>query len=401
MITAAVFATLRPAAAAATQKDADSDKPQDMASAQRNIKERLVALETDLTADRVSSVIEGAPGFNLTEEPASGAAVTKKGYYSGVRDSHADENDLNLAAEAASSHADTSDAGLVRPEPAEATCAAQECGSAVLAVADVVQSGVGTCQDDATPPAAPWESLIEARSSAEAGIPAELLLLPPTGAHNPDIALGQLWALPEEAGNATGFHSSGGLSSYAAVQTSSDACEDKEILLASSLADAVGRSARQTSPRDVLSAKGSITGQPKGEAGSSTIAKEAPSQVQKGATSSKTSAEPVKATRAEAGAHEALSGGQAAASAGFAHLRSVRLNPRDSAAEMHAERAQPHTAQEEKFLQESRWRLSQLLDKGSMEAALEAPGGAYILDLRVSGSACRLFFMRCMQNKGR
>ena len=61
--------------------------------------------------------------------------------------------------------------------------------------------------------------------------------------------------------------------------------------------------------------------------------------------------------------------------------RSATLDPRDSAAERDAgqqQRVKPATVVDDRFLWDSRWRLSQLLDKDSMKAVHDASAGTNV-----------------------
>ncbi len=371
---AAVFATLQPAAAAAAQKGDDS------ASAQKGGQEISSRLDTDLTADSVAVVIEGALDRTLTED--SGAPAAAAGAASRpIGDPHVERNALNISAAAPR----TGSPQRTDPAAANATphhAQPMEKGGSGGDSRHTVEAGSsGQAEGAAT---APVVSQDGGKRMEHSWVDADaaLTMLPPTAVRGPDLAIGLLWALPEEAWDTMSSAKTG-----AAVHNGGNACMEKEALLASSLAHAAGRNTRKTRPcpaaaNEADETKGAAHAQ---TATDSTAAVSSHSSVCRNRSAVQQAPSPVKlaarASRQAGTGAVAPRQGRRGTPAAVARLtRSVSLDPRDSAAERHAEsvrRLQPSSAEDEMFLWQSRWRLGQLLDKGSLKAVPETSAGEF------------------------
>lgn len=372
IVAAAVFATLQPAAAAAAQKSDDAS------SAQKSGQGRSSKLETDLTADSVALAIEGILDESLTEETGACAAAVTGAAFKVVSDPHTEQNALKIAATAARTGMELETASSLANDtaaPEYAVPAAEGGNGGIDAAPNTHEVQAGRSDGEHAPAAVALEQGSD-KHTEHWGINANeaLSMLPPTMAREPDLAIGLLWALPEEARDTTGATKRG-----AVISAGSDTCMEREALLASSLAEVADRNAMQTRPRQAASRETDGTARPerRQKKGTQTTASKQIASVCKNRPAAHEAAPPVKLA-AEARKEARASRSQGVSPAAVAgQERLATLNPRDSAAERHAERQrcpEPGTV-DEKFLWQSRWRLGQLLDKGSMRLLHDTSAG--------------------------
>ena len=208
VMAAAVFATLQPAAAAAAQKDVNTRD--DLPGAQQSKDGLSAGIETDLIADSVALAIESALGPNLIEEPNTGGAVAAIPYASTIRGPHIDQNALSITATKSTAGAPDV-AEPHRPEPPKAISAPQAADLAARESGSQAQASAyapaGACpgmnkDNSASSTAAQLQEAANAEP-ASMDAAAALAALPSRPVREPDLMLGMLWALPEEARDVT------------------------------------------------------------------------------------------------------------------------------------------------------------------------------------------------------
>lgn len=390
---AAVFATLQPAAAAAAQKNTTSDNK--LLGTEQSRDAMSAGIETDLNADSMALAIETALGPNLTEEPNTAGADAAVPYVSTIRDPHIDQNALKITATQSKAGAPDA-AGPYRCEPADAISAAQAADVAaeesgirgqVPAHAEAsVHAAASKAGTASTAPAQLQEAADAGPSSMNAA--AALAALPSRPVREPDVMLGMLWALPEEARDGT-FSASknAAVPAVSRTNTTADTCKDKEALLAWSLVDVANNKARQASATPTGSkteegTQGHAIQHKNNSAGTAVTGPVRPPSKRQGVAQAVAHVMPAAQAPILAAPEAGIHGGPvhfpSASSMLTFNGRSTIRDPRDSAAERDAGQ-QPcvklGTFEDDRFLWDSRWRLSQLLDKDSMKAVHDASAG--------------------------
>ncbi|BDA51244.1 probable propionyl-CoA carboxylase beta chain, mitochondrial at C-terminar half [Coccomyxa sp. Obi] len=398
---AAVFATLQPAAAAAAQKNANIED--DLPHTKQSGDGVSAGIETDLNADSIALAVESALGPSMTEEPDTAEAAAAVPYVSTIRDPHIDQNALKITA-AKSKAGAPAVAEPHRCEPAEAISAppaADGSGSQGQVPAHAQASLHPEISKDVPTPGA--SAQIQEAADPEPssmGAAAALAALPSRPVREPDLMLGMMWALPEEARDGTASASkSTAVVAASRINATADNCRDKEALLARSLADVASKKVRQssapsTASKKVEGAEGHAPRHNNSGAGTAATRPVQPPTRRQGVTQAVAHVMPAAqapiVAAPEAGnqavpVHLPPASSSKVASKG----RSATLDPRDSAAERDAGRQhciKPGTFDDDRFLWDSRWRLSQLLDKDSMKAVHDASAGRGVL--AVQGSVC-------------
>ncbi|CAL8466389.1 g5925 [Coccomyxa elongata] len=401
IVAAAVFATLQPAAAAAAQKNATSDEK--LLGTEQSRDTMSAGIETDLNADNVALAIESALGPNLTEDQNTAGALAAVPHVSTIRDPHMDQNALKFTA--TESKADA--AGPHRREPAEAVSAAQ---AADVAAGESGSQGQVPAHAQASVPAATSKAGTASTAPAQLqkaadaepssmNAAAALAALPSRPVREPDLMLGMLWALPEEARDGTVSASKNtAVPAVSRTDTTPDTCKDMEALLARSLVDVASNKARQASAPPTGSkteeeAEGHAVQHNNSSAGSAVTGPVRPPSKRQGVAQAVAHVMPAAQAPILAAPEAGIHGGPVHLPPASPKLtskgRSTIRDPRDSAAERDAGRqhcAKPGTFEDDRFLWDSSWRLSQLLDKDSMKAVHDASAGRGVL--AVQGCVC-------------